>query len=136
MFVCDFYFISLNFGMKIVEIEFGKFTFLDEATIVAEAHKGVNIDGKKVRHAIELIENEVPGSYVLILDRKADYSIMPVEVYKYFASLQRLKAIAIVTYKKRDFLPDDMEKKIFKSKIEKFSNVSEAHQWAKTIIVE
>lgn len=103
---------------------------------MARANEGVNIDGKKVEYAIDLIEKELPGDYAMILDRKADYSVVPVEVYKFFASREKLKAIAIVTYKGRDFLPDNMEQRIFENKIEKFSSINEAHEWIKGLFLE
>lgn len=114
---------------KIINIDFGQFNFLDERTVVATAHEGENIDAKKVHDGIALIEQTLPGNYALILNRKNDYSIVPVEVYKYFASLERLKAIAIVHYSNREFLPDNMEQRIFGRTIQKFKTVDDAHDW-------
>jgi hypothetical protein len=121
--------------LKTIRLEFGRFIFLDNHAVVAEAKEGVNIDSKKVQRAIDIIEKELPGNYGLILDRKADYSIMPVEVYKYFASRKRLKALAIVKYADSEFLPDNMEQKIFKGNIEKFSSINAAHAWINNCIV-
>lgn len=121
---------------KTIKADFAQFIFLDDSTVVARANDGVNIDGKKVQYAIDLIEKELPGDYAMILDRKADYSVMPVEVYKFFASREKLKAIAIVTYKGRDFLPDNMEQRIFENKIEKFSSINEAQEWIKGLFLE
>ncbi|WP_196141181.1 hypothetical protein [Aliikangiella sp. G2MR2-5] len=118
---------------KVHEIDFGLFTFLDDSTVVATAKEGVNIDAVKVQQAIDLIENELVGGYSLILERKYDYSIMPVEVYKYFASLKRLKAIAIVSSSGRKFLPDSMEQNIFGRDIEMFVSIEDAHEWLKSI---
>ena len=118
---------------KTHKTDFGEFVFLDNHTVVAEAYEGVNIDGKKVQEAIGLIEKELPGDYAMILSRKEYYSVMPVEVYKFFASLERLKAIAIVTFRKRNLLPDNMEQMIYGGKIEKFISKNEAHEWIKDI---
>jgi hypothetical protein len=118
---------------NILKTEFAKFIFIDDQTVIAEAYDGVNIDGKKIRFAIDLIENNVPGDYALILNRKADYSVVPVEVYKFLASLERLKAIAIVRYKARDFLPENMEAILFEGNIKKFFSINEAHEWIKTV---
>lgn len=117
---------------KIQETDFGKFTFLDEHVVVAEALEGVNIDGEKVANAVKMIEEEFPGDYAIILNRKSDYSVMPVEVYTFFNTLKRLRALAIVSYKTRDFLPEGMEKNIFERNIEKFHSVEVAHEWLKT----
>lgn len=121
--------------MKTLETDFGRFTFLDRHTVVAEARKGVNIDGNKVKEAILLIEQELPGDYAMILDRKADYSVAPVEVYRYFASIQRLKAIAIVNYHRRGFLPEDMERRLYGGEIESFTSIAAAHDWVQEKIV-
>jgi hypothetical protein len=112
---------------------FGQFSFLDAHTVVATAHDGVEIDGQKVQQAIALIEKELTGDYALILNRKEDYSIVPVEVYKYFGSLGRLKAIAIVMYSHREFLPGDMEQRLFKGMLGKFNSIEKAHSWLKEI---
>lgn len=118
-------------NLKASETDFGQFIFLDEHTVVATAHSNVEIDGEKVKRAISLIEDELPGDYAMILDRKEDYSVVPVEVYKYFGSLERLKAIAIVMHSNREFLPDNMEQRIFGGSIVKFNSIEEAHNWLK-----
>ena len=120
--------------MKIIKADFGTFTFLDEQTVAATANHGVEIDRTKAQYAIDLIEKEMPADYGIILDRKADYSVAPIEVYQFFASQERLKAIAIVTYNRRDFLPDNLEEKLFGSSIQKFASIMEAHNWIKYII--
>ena len=114
--------------------DFGKFTFLDKKTVVATANHGTNIDATKVQLAIDLIENELSGPYALILDRKSDYSIVPVEVYSFFSSIKRIKAIAIVRYNEREILPNNMEEKIFGKNIEKFSTINEAHEWTNSLL--
>lgn len=121
---------------KTLKAYFGQFFFLDDHTVVAQANEGVNIDGKKVQFAIDLIEKELPGDYALILDRKTDYSVVPVEVYKFFASREKLKAIAIVTYKERHILPENMEQRIFKGSVEKFTSINDAHEWLQTIFTK
>lgn len=120
--------------MKKIEVEFGSFTFLDDTTVVAEAKKGVEIDGEKVSFAIEIIEKELPGDYAMILDRKHDYSVLPVPVYQYFASRERLKALAIVSHRVNPFLPEGMEKRIFGRDIETFYSVEMAHAWAENLL--
>lgn len=118
---------------KIIESDFGRFTFLDEHAVVATANSGVNIDAEKVQQAVDIIERELPGDYVIILDRKVDYSVMPLEVYKYFASVDRLKALAIVSYRDREFLPNNMERRIYAGRTEKFSCINDAHDWVKKL---
>ena len=122
--------------VKKLETDFGKFTFLDEYIVVAEAYSGVNIDASKVSRAIALIENEINGDYAMILDRKSDYSVVPIEVYNYFASVKRLKMIAIVSYRSPDFLPNNMENRIYKGRMEKFASIGEAHSRIKKCLAD
>ena len=105
---------------KTIKSKFGQFIFFDDHTVVAEASYGVNIDADKAQYAIELIEKELSHDYAMILDRKADYSIMPIEVYELFNSRERLKAIAIIEHKKPNILSGNLEQRIFKGEIEKF----------------
>lgn len=119
---------------KTIKSNFGQFIFLDDHTVVAEASYGVNIDASKVQYAIELIEKELLHDYAMILDRKADYSIMPIEVYEYFNSRERLKAIAIIEYKKQSVLSGNLEQRIFKGVIEKFVSKDDAHAWINELL--
>ena len=117
--------------MKTIKKDFGQFTFLDEHTVVAEAYKGVEIDAEKVKQAIELIESELSGEYGMILDRKSEYSIMPIEVYEFFASIERLKVLSIVSYRIHDALPEGTEEAIYGKNIKKFNSIESAHEWMK-----
>lgn len=121
---------------KLIKTDFGQFTFLDDHTVVATANEGVNIGEDNAQRAIDLIEKELPGRYSLILNRKNDYSVSPIAVYKYFASIKRLYAIAIVSHSDRKFLPDQMEQRIFKGKIAMFSSIEKAHAWINALQVE
>jgi len=120
---------------KVLKTDFAKFTFMDNHTVMAEANDGINIDANKVKVAIDLIEQELPGDYGLILNRNSDYSVTPIEVYQFFASIKRLKAIAIVRANGRDFLPNNLEKELFGNLVEKFTSIPSAHEWMKTVFV-
>lgn len=119
---------------KVIKVDFGQLTLLDDQTVVATAKEGANIDGAKVKIAIDLIESELPGDYSLILERKYDYSVMPVEVYKFFASLKKLKAIAIIANSDRTFLPDNMEQRIFGRDLEMFPTIEKAYEWINSLL--
>ena len=119
---------------KTIKSNFGQFIFLDDHAVVAEANYGVNIDADKAQYAIGLIEKELLNDYAMILDRKADYSIMPIEVYEFFNSRERLKAIAIIEYKKQSVLSGDLEQRIFKGLIEKFASKDDAHEWINEVM--
>ena len=120
--------------MKYLDTDFIHISILDDKTVLVEAMEGVEIDLEKSKYANELIESEMPDDYGMIINRKADYSIVPVDVYNILNSLKKLKAIAIVVYKSRNFLPVETEKKLFKGKLEVFDSVQEAHQWVLQVL--
>jgi Fe2+ or Zn2+ uptake regulation protein len=76
----------------------------------------------------------MPGNYGMIIDRKADYSIVPVDVYNVLNSLEQLKAIAIVVHNKKSFFPLSAEQKLYQGKLEVFHTISEARQWIEEIL--
>ena len=100
--------------MKSIETDFIHVSILDEKTVLVEAVDGVDIDDKKSQYGCALIDKEMSGDYGMIIDRKTDHSIVPIDVYRNLNGLQKLKAIAIVLHKKRNFLPIEMEQKLFK----------------------
>jgi hypothetical protein len=122
--------------MKYVETDFNHISILDDIAVLIEAIDGVDICAEKAKYANDLIEKEMPANYGLIIDRKADYSIVPVEVYNALNKYERLKAIAIVLQNKRNFLPVTTEKKLFKGQLEVFKTIKEAHAWITGVITE
>jgi len=116
-----------------ITTNFGHFIILNERTVVACANEGENINLAKAKIAINLIEKALPAEFVLIMDRKNHYSIEPVEVYKYFGQVVRLRGIAIVTYRSPDFLPDNMEQRIAQVEMRKFSSVEDALMWSEML---
>jgi len=123
-------------NMKYLDTDFIHISILDNKTVLVEAMEGVEINLEKSKYANELIESEMPGNYGMIINRKADYSIVPVDVYNILNSLKKLKAIAIVVYNRRNFLPVETEKKLFKGRLEVFNSVQEAHQWVSQVLNE
>ena len=58
---------------------------------------------------------------------------MPIEVYEFFNSRDRLKAIAIIEYKKQSILSGNLEQRIFKGVIE-FASKDDAHAWVNKVM--
>lgn len=120
--------------MHRLDTDFIHINILDNQTVLVEAVDGVEIDAAKSQYANQLIEKEMPGTYGMIIDRKADYSIVPIEVYNILNSLNKLKAIAIVVHSKRNFLPDDTEKHLFRGELEIFQTIADAHTWIHSVL--
>jgi hypothetical protein len=122
--------------MKKIDTDFIHINILDEKTVLVEAMEGVDITFEKSRYANQLIEDAMPGNYGMIIDRKADYSIVPVDVYNVLNSLKRLKAIAIVVHNKMSYFPLSAEQKLYQGKLEVFQTVDEAYQWIKKTLIQ
>ena len=115
--------------MKNIETDFIHISILDTKTVLVEAMEGVDINLEKSKYANQLISDEMPGDYGMIIDRKADYSIVPVDVYNVLNSFERLKAIAIVVHNKKSYFPVSAEQQLYKGKLEVFQTINQAHQW-------
>lgn len=120
--------------MKYIDTDFIHICILDDHTALVEAIDGVEIDDEKSKYANKLIENEMPDNYGMIIDRKADYSIVPIDVYRNLNKIDKLKAIAIVVHNKTNFLPIESEKRFFNGKLEVFEYIKEAHEWITTTV--
>jgi hypothetical protein len=122
--------------MKYIATDFIHISILDAQSVLVEAMDTVEIDLEKSKYANELIENEMPGDYGMIIDRKADYSIVPVDVYDILNKIQKLKAIAIVTHNKRSYFPVSIEQKLYKGKFGTFQSIKQAHEWIIQVLNE
>jgi len=118
------------------QTEFLHATILDESTVLVEAIDGVEINQDKSRHAMTLIAEKMRSDFGMIIHRKADYSITPVEVYDVLNSFASLKAIALVVARQRNFLPIETEKALFKGALEAFQSISEAKIWISSVLSE
>lgn len=125
---------TVNITMAGFELDFIHIYVLDDKTVMVEVIDGVEIDAIKARRANEMIARAMPGDYGMIINRKADYSIVPLDVYKILNSIPTLKAIAIVIHNGRNFLPIITEKKLFARELEVFDSVDSARQWLKHVI--
>jgi hypothetical protein len=115
--------------MKNIETDFIHISILDSNTVLIEAMEGVDINQEKSKYTNQLIADEMPGNYGMIIDRKADYSIVPVDVYNVLNSFERLKAIAIVVHSKKSYFPVSAEQQLYRGKLEVFQTISQAHKW-------
>ncbi|MDH5370327.1 MAG: hypothetical protein OEW99_13955 [Gammaproteobacteria bacterium] len=122
--------------MKHIETDFIHISILDNKTVLVEAMDEVEINLEKSKYANSLIENEMENNYGMIINRKADYSIVPIDVYNVLNEFKRLKAIAIVVHDKRNFLPIDTEKNLFNGELDVFYSIQQAHLWLNQVVNE
>ena len=123
-----------NDNMKHIDTDFIHINILDSKAVLLEAVEAVNIDKKKSKNIIKLVENEMSGNFGFIIDRKSDYSITPIEVYANLNQCDRLKAIAIVEHNKTNFLLIDYEKKFYKGEIKIFEYIRDAHESVTSVV--
>lgn len=122
--------------MKHIDTDFIHISILDDETVLVEAMEGVDITFEKSKYANQLIADEMPANYGMIIDRKADYSIVPVDVYNVLNSFKRLKAIALVVHNKKSYFPVSAEQKLFQGKLEVFQTINEAYKWINNTLKE
>lgn len=122
--------------MKKIDIHFALIRIMDTQTVLIQARDGVEIDAGKSQKVLELIAKEMPADYGIIVDRKADYSIVPLEVYRALNETDNLKAIAIALNGKRSVLPENTEKNLFRGELAIFQTIAEAHEWISRTMIE
>jgi len=120
MIILDNYFIVIN--------------KLDEQTVLVEVKYGVDIDSEKSQLANDVIEENMSSDYGMIINRKAEYSIVPLDDYKILNRIENLKAIAIVKHNHPIGLPVKTEQKLFKGKLEEFTFIDDAKTWLNSIL--
>ena len=115
--------------MKTIDLEYVTLTFIDDKTVLVEAKYGVEITGEDCPNTHEIIEKEMSADYGMIINRKEDYSIAPLQVYNVLNGFKRLKAIAIVNHKARTAICVETEQKLFRGQLEDFTTVDAARSW-------
>lgn len=120
--------------MKTIETDTMQATMLDDHIVVIRARAGVEIDAATARRDNARIADMMPGRYGMIVDRKADYSIVPVDVYEVLNGLERLQALAIVVYRKMTASGVRVEKQLFNGPLESFDSVEAAQAWLTKVL--
>ena len=114
--------------------KYGNYYFFKDF-IVSEIKQGVIYNWEASQDAIEAaIEyyGENP-SICYISNRVNQYSVNPIDWFKFFKSEKNLNGYAIVSYTENGWINALIEKLFFSSKIERFNNLSEAIIWTKKV---
>lgn len=109
-------------------------TFFSPRIVMVTPREGIEIDRKAALSNTSIISQEMSSSYGMIIDRKADYSLAPVQVYDLLNSIDALKAIAIVVHNKDNFLPISIEQNLFKGPLNLFESVDAARAWLEEVM--
>ncbi|MGI1679742.1 MAG: hypothetical protein K6L75_13460 [Cellvibrionaceae bacterium] len=119
---------------KVIESALMTTAFISDSIVLVRAKPEVNINRDQAAHANKLIEDSMPSDYGMIIDREADYSIMPVEVFDVLNKIEKLKAIAIVVHRDRSAKAANIDKLLFKGHLKVFFSLLEANEWLNQIL--
>ncbi|MGH1470583.1 MAG: hypothetical protein ACRBCS_05280 [Cellvibrionaceae bacterium] len=114
---------------KVVDTKLMTISFISDSVVLVRAKPEVNIDKEQSSLVNKLIEDTMPNDYGMIIDREADYSIMPVEVFGILNKIKTLKAIAIVVHRDSSAKATAIDKLLFKGHLKVFFSIPEAYLW-------
>jgi len=99
--------------------------------VLVVAKEGVEINAINAIQSNHIIEEAMGCNYGMIIDRKNDYSIDPVNVYQLLNTIERLKVIALVLHKKSSMSLVSTEEHLFKGPLKAFTDLDAAIEWTK-----
>lgn len=106
--------------------------------IIAEINQGVSYTWEAAKDIIdaayEHYGNDISICY--ITNRVNKYSVSPVDWLKFFKNEHTLNGYAIVSYTERSWINATLEKIFLSTKVEHFSNLYSAIEWAKNRNIE
>lgn len=109
-------------------------TVLNERVIVVRGKQGVEINRDTAGHILTLIDQIMPGEFGMILDRQADYSVAPVEVFELLNNTPRLKVVAIVAHRPATAGMAQIEQHLFNGRLEIFIALDLAEAWVNSVL--
>lgn len=114
--------------------EYGVYYFLKDY-VIAEIHQGVIYAWDSAQEVIKAAHEHYGENLNIcyITNRINKYSINPTDWLKFFNTKNNLNGYAIVSYTKNGWINSLIEKMFLKTKVERFTNLSDAIEWAKDI---
>ncbi len=123
-------------AIQVLSYDYGDF-YLFDSFVVGEVHKDIVFTWKD--HAKALVE-EISSLYdqngkdlVYITNRIYPYSVVPSDWLHFFKYSYSLKGYGIVTYDQKGLLNTLLEKLFMRSKLQSFTNLTDAIIWAKNL---
>ncbi len=105
-----------------------------ENIVLVDGKRGTQITKEKSEKYNAIIENAMNGPYGMIINRKEDYSIAPVQVYNVLNSTENLRCIAIVAYRNITLTTIETEKLLSENPLESFISVGRATEWLSKLL--
>ena len=103
--------------------------------VIAEIHQGIIYTWDSAQDVIEAAHKHYGENHNIcyITNRVNKYSINPLDWMKFFNTKNSLNGYAIVSYTKNGWVNSIIEKMFLNTKVEQFSNLLDAIDWAKDV---
>ena len=82
-----------------------------------------------VKENHQIITEQLGGCYGMIVDRREEYSVMPVPVFEFLNSWEPLKAIVIVTHRSMSKKIAEIDQSLSNKPLVLMDNVDQAQVW-------
>ena len=76
-----------------------------------------------------LMVQHLPGDYGLIVDRREDYSLRPVQVFQFLNQWAPLQAIAIVVHRHHSKTVAEIDKALSRKPLKIVGSLAQAQDW-------
>ena len=123
-----------EFVKDIHTTENGKYYFFEDI-IIAEINEGITYTFEAAENIIDIANQFYGEQKVLcyITNRVNNYSVSPKDWLKFFKDTTPLKGYAVVSKNENSWLNSILEKMFLNSKVERFTDLYEAYNWAKEL---
>ena len=111
-------------------------TFPNTHSVIAQGKSGANVDRDMVRQVHQVIHDHLGGDYGMIVDRREDYSLAPVQVFDFLNNWVPLKAIAIVTHRTMSKTIAQIDQSLSNKPLALFDSIEEAQAWIDTQLTQ
>ena len=96
--------------------------------VTIEGGREVEITEVDAEECKEAIERELTGDYGYLLNRINEYSVA-YKTYEHLNNNERLKCVAVVTYRKNTEINLPLEKNFFTKPVQGFQDIASAKAW-------
>lgn len=122
---------------KVIEMEIGTLEIYDNSIAAITINNRDVITKEDVQLVLKSCNNNCPGDYILLSNRKSSYSIDPINLYEILGNEKRLIAAGVISYRtstaKLYPVEDEISEEVTAHNIDLhlFSTLDEGLLWAK-----
>ncbi|WP_394748508.1 hypothetical protein [Spongiimicrobium salis] len=115
---------------------FGKF-YLFDTFVISEINEGILMNwddhGKLVAEELSHLYDHNGANLIYISNRVHAYSVKPADWIKFFRFGYQIKGYGIINYNRKGYPNGLLEKLFIPSKVQRFSSLEKAIQWARNL---